>query len=107
MGLRQALPTERGSLVACWRNAAPPGHHPEPEIITVQAIPLPSRIDPLYVTLMRGFASVLWQSRPTLSATAVGVGVLAYSEQIGATDAELDRALIDLQAVRNERPQSP
>ena len=68
--------------------------------IAVQAVQVPNLHDPFVVVVLRAFAATLWTRCPEMTLNQVRIAMCVYSEQIGATDAELTQASLKLELVR-------
>jgi hypothetical protein len=60
--------------------------------------------DPIEVANLRGYAAHLWARYPHMLESAVKLAMSEHSSRIGATDAELAAAVVNIVAVRDDEP---
>ena len=90
-GLRRAT-TGEDALVVCMSYRG--------ESLAIPAVQVPSECDPLMVVVLRGHAQTQWARHPEMTFDQVIFDLCGYRETIGATDAELTQAAVNLELVR-------
>ena len=90
-GLRRAK-TGEDALVVCLSHKG--------ESLAISAVQMPIALDEMVVVVLRAFAGTLWARCPELTLNQLRMAMCVYSEQIGATDAEVTQASLRLELVR-------
>jgi len=103
-GLRMAKDYEVGERVECLRNEQDatldnPDMYPKPVAFEVMAVELETKIDPIMITLLVGFSDVCL-TNATDDFQQMCLGLVDYSERIGATEQEIRLAI---ERIRRER----
>src|SRR5512143_3584636 len=95
-GLREALPGEESG-------SFPVAIHYRDQSVIVHTMPLPAEPDHVMVETMRGFVVSVLRAHKGITLARLRIALVNYSENIGATDAEVVEASIGLEKLVPER----